>query len=108
MHTDNLHKDTNKPTTQQAVTYKSLMRLYDDTEALLKLAYSYGDQVDMYLKDLQKLVDTIEKNTEAMLDTFYKNVEQRRAISGTDKVKVEKASKEINVAIQKFLSKLNA
>jgi ribosomal protein L1 len=96
----------NMPHPVQVQTYKDIMSLYDNTEAIIKLAQKHSSQADPYINHLQKLVDSVEKNLELMMNNFLKYVESGKGLSGVEKMKIEKASKEINIAIQQFLVKI--
>ncbi len=97
----------NMPHPVQVQTYKDIMSLYDNIEAVVKLAQKYNDQADPYIDHLQKLVDNIEKNLDVMMNNFLKYVESGKGLSGVEKMKIEKAAKELSISIQQFLNKIN-
>ncbi len=96
------------PSEAQKEAYKNFMKVFDGVEHLVKVAEHYANDSAPYVKDLQKMVDVVEKHTQDLLNTFYKHVESGKELSKIDKLKIEKAAKEINMAVQHYLSRVNA
>ncbi len=95
------------PSELQNKTYKSMMDTYDTVDDMLAGLEKYGNVADPYIKNLQKLIDTIEKNNEIMINNFFKYMESGKALSGIEKLKIENSVKTTRIAIQQFLSKIN-
>ncbi len=96
------------PTEAQTVAYKNFMKIYDGVEHLVKIAEYYKGESEPHLKHLQKMVDVVEKNTQNLLDVFFDHVENGKELGRSDKIKLEKAAKEINMAVQQYLVRLSA
>jgi hypothetical protein len=95
------------PNELQERTYKSLMQVYDDTEKVIQSAELYGKNFEPYVKYMQKLIETVEKNTEIMVDNFFKSVETGRELTNSQKLKIENSVKDINIAAKQFLLKIS-
>lgn len=108
-HTDNISRGEEKekmPTALQVEKYQTLMGIYNDVEKLIKVAELAGDRSEPYLKHLQKYIETVEKETDVILNYFFKLVENGKNLSNMDKLKVEKAAKDISMAGNQFLAKI--
>ncbi len=95
------------PTELQSITYKSMLDTYDTVEDIISGLEKYGSAADPYVKNLQKLIDSIEKNNEIMLNNFFKYMESGKPLSGIEKLKIENSVKNTRMAIQQFLNKIS-
>jgi len=95
------------PTVSQTETYKTIMRLYDDAENVIKAAESYGSEFDPFVGTLKKYIETVEKNTATIIDNFLKSVESGRDITNSQKLKIENCVKDINNASKQLLDTIN-
>ena len=103
-----LSKELDKmPSELQKATYESIMKTYDRVENILAGMEKFGDEAEPYIKHLQKLVDVIEKNNEIIIDNFFKYMESGKALSGVEKLKIEKALEMITMSIRDFTAKIN-
>ena len=108
-HTDNISRGGEKnkmPTALQTETYKNIMGVYDDIERIIKLGEMAGNEYEPYVKHLQKFVETVDKQTEILLNNFFRYMESGRVLSGVEKLKIEKAAKDITIATNQFLAKV--
>jgi len=92
------------PTELQKETYNEIIRLYDHAEGIIDIAESMKERVNPIVDDVEKLIDSIEKNTEILIENFTKYMESGKTLSGVEKMKMEKARKEIDSSIRQFLN----
>ncbi len=95
------------PTELQTQTYKTIMRLYDDAETVIKAAEYYGANFEPYIGHLKKYIELVEKNTGVIIDNFLKSVESSREMTNSQKLKIENCVKDISIASRQLLNKIS-
>lgn len=92
------------PTELQKQTYKTIMSLYDSADEIVNVAESLDKEVVPIIDNVEALVENIEENIEILMDNFLKYMKSGKPLSGVEKMKMEKAKKEINNSVNKFLN----
>lgn len=91
------------PSAEQKKAYESTMKIFDIAEEIIDITEKYDPEVTApYVKDLTEALKTIEESTEEMLENFLNCVKKDKKVSGIEKIKMEKAFKRANEAIEKI------
>lgn len=90
------------PTEIQQQAYDKIMGLFDRNERILDAAEKMGAEAEKYIPNINKLLLTVEDNAEILVDNFLKYMKSGKALSGVEKLKIEKALKAINDAVTEF------
>ncbi len=91
------------PTDLQKEMYKDYMHFYDIADNVIEIAKEFSDVSLDIVDDVEVLVDTIEKNSETLIDGLMDYTQSGKPLAGMNKLKMEKAVKEINENFEKFL-----
>lgn len=86
----------------QRQTYESIMQIYDFADEAVNLAEKYAEISDPYIPYVEQIVQRVERNCDIMIDNFEKYLKSGKGLSGVEKLKIQKAKKEIDEAFDSF------
>lgn len=94
------------PSQTQKEAYKNILKFYDRADEIIDMTENLGEKGALVIPHVEVLVETIEKNTEILVNNFLKYMESGKTLSGVEKLRMEKAKKEIGDAVNYFLANI--
>ncbi|HCR85357.1 MAG TPA: hypothetical protein DIV86_01640 [Alphaproteobacteria bacterium] len=91
------------PTPEQKQTYESIMKYFDVAENVVNVVEELGEDAAPFVPFVDGLLLKIEENAEIIAENFIKYTKSGNVLSGVEKLKIEKAQKNINDAIAEFM-----